>query len=476
MVGAKPPARGGLRPKMAVPGVLKTADKRYVAAVLFAISLPVLRPSSLHFIAFIVAASSDASLRLLAFEPQNKKWHVVSILEHHHAPVLSLQHECLYVKPSRASSRVVVSSGEASSDWHRYTSPDAEATSPAGPPSAELVCLRLVVSGGTDGSIAVWDVTHAVDDFLGRLAGNCMGRSNDDRAGADAAAVQLRRKPAFPAHSEAKAWEPEDGSGSYDAVDAMVVNPLHVFFNAHQSGVNAISSFTKIDGGRAQMTILSGGDDQSLFIGTLSLKLAAGMAANAGEDHQSMKTGFYEFLKSENDGETQESSRVSHRTTHDTTSRRSSQPLGCLSVDAAPQVRDRDERLSTSAIGTQHLPRSSPPIFSVRAGYAGCVPNAHASAVRGVWTDGELAFTTGLDQRLRCWRWTANLHGEKDERDRSDAFRESGDGALTEERWVVTEVPEPTGLDVLRTAEADGRTHYSVAIGGRGVQVIEYFK
>ena len=35
------------------------------------------------------------------------------------------------------------------------------------------------------------------------------------------------------------------------------------------------------------------------------------------------------------------------------------------------------------------------------------VPNAHTSALRAVWTNGHRAFSTGLDQRVRCWRLAA---------------------------------------------------------------------
>jgi len=31
------------------------------------------------------------------------------------------------------------------------------------------------------------------------------------------------------------------------------------------------------------------------------------------------------------------------------------------------------------------------------------IASAHSSAVKGVWTDGHWVFSTGLDQRIRCW-------------------------------------------------------------------------
>lgn len=46
----------------------------------------------------------------------------------------------------------------------------------------------------------------------------------------------------------------------------------------------------------------------------------------------------------------------------------------------------------------------------------------------GVWADGSWAFSTGLDQRLRCWHL-----GEQ--------------GELTEYEYVIISVPEPEALD-----------------------------
>ncbi|KAB2620162.1 hypothetical protein D8674_041787 [Pyrus ussuriensis x Pyrus communis] len=56
------------------------------------------------------------------------------------------------------------------------------------------------------------------------------------------------------------------------------------------------------------------------------------------------------------------------------------------------------------------------------------VPSAHSSAVKGVWTDGSWVFSTGLDQRVRCWR----LEDE---------------GKLIEGSYFIISVPEPEALD-----------------------------
>ena len=73
--------------------------------------------------------------------------------------------------------------------------------------------------------------------------------------------------------------------------------------------------------------------------------------------------------------------------------------------------------------------------------------NAHASAVKGVWSDGRLVLSVGLDQRLRVWRLE--------------------DGALVLVQWHWVQVLEPEGLHV---CEGGGGLH--VAVCGRGV---DYF-
>lgn len=76
------------------------------------------------------------------------------------------------------------------------------------------------------------------------------------------------------------------------------------------------------------------------------------------------------------------------------------------------------------------------------------VPNAHASAVRGVWTDGRYVLSVGLDQMLRVWRVDAN------------------EGVcMTTWQWV--QVLEPEGLHVVQD---QGMLH--VMVCGRGMEYL----
>ncbi|PWA96476.1 transducin family protein / WD-40 repeat family protein [Artemisia annua] len=79
------------------------------------------------------------------------------------------------------------------------------------------------------------------------------------------------------------------------------------------------------------------------------------------------------------------------------------------------------------------------------------IASAHSSAVKGVWTDGHWVFSTGLDQRVRCWRVSV-------------------DGKLSEHAHLVVSVPEPEALDV----SVRGRNMYQVAVAGRGMQMTEF--
>ncbi|XP_023734896.1 uncharacterized protein LOC111882766 isoform X2 [Lactuca sativa] len=80
------------------------------------------------------------------------------------------------------------------------------------------------------------------------------------------------------------------------------------------------------------------------------------------------------------------------------------------------------------------------------------IASAHCSAVKGVWTDGHWVFSTGLDQRVRCWRVS------------------SVDGKLSEKAHLIVSVPEPEALDV----RVCGRNRYQIAVAGRGMQMMEF--
>lgn len=124
------------------------------------------------------------------------------------------------------------------------------------------------------------------------------------------------------------------------------------------------------------------------------------------------------------------------------------------------------------------------------------VPNAHASALRDVWTDGAATFSLGLDQRLR--RWAIRTAVEDDGRGAAGAPAAAGGGgaaarqpelssdggggiAVEEAGCAIVQVIEPASLDAAfvpgdaPAAEGgDGAAHYQLAVAGRGVQAVRW--
>ncbi|EER95656.1 WD repeat-containing protein 6 isoform X1 [Sorghum bicolor] len=78
--------------------------------------------------------------------------------------------------------------------------------------------------------------------------------------------------------------------------------------------------------------------------------------------------------------------------------------------------------------------------------------SAHSAAVKGIWTDGTWAFSTGLDQRVRCWKM--GLIGQ-----------------FTEYSHAIISVPEPETLDVFHDR---AKRKYHIAVAGRGMQMVEF--
>ncbi|XP_024966186.1 uncharacterized protein LOC112506409 isoform X2 [Cynara cardunculus var. scolymus] len=89
--------------------------------------------------------------------------------------------------------------------------------------------------------------------------------------------------------------------------------------------------------------------------------------------------------------------------------------------------------------------------YQIVISHAAKIASAHSSAIKGVWTDGKWVFSTGLDQRVRCWLVSV-------------------DGKLSEHAHLIVSVPEPEALDV----RVCGRNRYQIAVAGRGMQMLEF--
>ncbi len=97
------------------------------------------------------------------------------------------------------------------------------------------------------------------------------------------------------------------------------------------------------------------------------------------------------------------------------------------------------------------------------------VDNAHASALRGVWTDGTLVFSCGLDQTVAAWRIDCHELPEQLEDGRGPSEQLSG-CHLRELQRTALDVLEPALLDAVA---GSGRKH-TVCVVGRGLQVLEW--
>ncbi|CAA6653936.1 unnamed protein product [Spirodela intermedia] len=126
------------------------------------------------------------------------------------------------------------------------------------------------------------------------------------------------------------------------------------------------------------------------------------------------------------------------------------QALSCLFFGLTAENR------SVGSSEPQWMERCSYPLvndYKLKVLYSCKLDSAHSAAVKGIWSDGCWAFSTGLDQRIRFWRIDARAQ-------------------LTEHAHLIISVPEPESLD----AVSHGRSgeQYRIVVAGRGMQMIEF--
>ncbi|KAM3323632.1 putative protein isoform X1 [Capsicum chacoense] len=389
-------------------------DWRYLAVTAFLLQIAGTRCS----VCFVVVACSDATVTLRALLLPYRLWFDVALLTPLSSPVLALQH---VVVPSCPSVQGNIQFGS------RY----------------------IIISGSTDGSIAFWDLTDHVENFMRQLSALQIAKGLDSqkrpRTGRGSQGGRQRRllgcqvsnkitgdeqlsevsvakgKPdngicattdpgtdknvQHPAlrgisHSveNTHVSSPDTSTGIKEELEKAC--PLHVFKDVHQSGVNCLYvsdiNGPEVSDPRFTFYVLSGGDDQSLNCLRLDFFPT------------SMRQSF--------------ESSTSEKKSSDT-----SQNVGG---------------------GVHYYQVGS---HDIKFMLCDKIISAHSSAVKGVWTDGRWVFSTGLDQRIRCW------HLEQQ-------------GKLIEHKHMVVSVPEPEALD----ARARGRNRYQIAVAGRGMQMFDF--
>ncbi|PSS06262.1 WD repeat-containing protein [Actinidia chinensis var. chinensis] len=384
-------------------------DWRYLAVTAFLVKVAYSRVA----VCFVVVACSDATLTLRALLLPYRLWFDVASLVPLSSPVLALQH---VITPMD---------------------------------NVETGRVYLVISGSTDGSVAFWDLTESVENFV-----RSVSNSQVDKY------IDCQKRPRTGRGSQGGRWWKALGSGVYtknpgdnsitartiertgknmlntaacgtpskvtdslrgttactqpiyvasltevNRVDSSLelcrIRPLHVLNNVHQSGVNClhISSIKNGSGSNFgyQYYVLSGGDDQALHCLLFDLQMV----------HSS------QYSKKENQY-------IVHE-------------------------------ISESETANNFIRYGQNQNYSIRFSYHHKVTSSHSSAVKGIWTDGCWVFSTGLDQRIRCWLLDEN-------------------GKLTERACLIISVPEPEALD----ARACGNDCYQIIVAGRGMQMVEF--
>ncbi|KAK7397007.1 hypothetical protein VNO78_18171 [Psophocarpus tetragonolobus] len=387
-------------------------DWRYLAVTAFLVKSSGSRIS----VCFVVVACSDATLVLRALILPFRLWFDVALLVPLLAPVLSLQHIIFPMcRPHKENIRV----GN----------------------------VYIVISGSTDGSVAFWDLTDNVEAFMQRVSVcnveknfDCQKRPRTGRGSQGGRRwrslsrdMSKKRQGSkvvnLKAEYNTKSISPDTLGTSYmpsDSEDSKMVSsycthtpppelesktdnssveiceiqPLCLLQNIHQSGVNCLH-VSEIKGEQNNdvchmYNIVSGGDDQALH--HLVVELSP---------------------KSINPSD------------------------GILNSDITHFV-------SLPEYGKDTYLPSRSKNCKIRFLNYEKLPSAHSSSVKGVWTDGSWVFSTGLDQRVRCW----HLQQSK----------------LIEHSYLIVNVPEPETL----SARACGRNHYQITVAGRGLQIIDF--
>ncbi|XP_038903665.1 uncharacterized protein LOC120090197 isoform X2 [Benincasa hispida] len=384
-------------------------DWRYMAVTGFLVK----HFNSRFTVCFIIVACSDATLSLRALILPHRLWFDVASLVPVGSPVLTLQH---IVFPK----------------FH-----------PNGGGETLVGNVYIVISGATDGSIAFWDLTGNIEAFMKRFSSLHQEMFIDfqkrPRTGRGSQGGRWRRslstvtkgrpskdlvtkKGGDDTNSSMQNQVPFESSSKVDISEANIVGsqpvcftsselilstgnsssemceiqPIHVLTNVHQSGVNCLHvaavNNSECVNNYCLYRVISGGDDQALQCHTIDLSVLS-------------ESPISEIIESESE---------------------------C------------GKKFIFHSEDHNHK-------YMVRFLSSHKIASAHSSAIKGVWTDGIWVFSTGLDQRIRCWKLEAQ-------------------GKLFEYAHSIITVPEPEAID----ARACDRNHYQIAVAGRGMQIIEF--
>ena len=289
-------------------------------------------------------------------QARRQAWTLLAELRHHTCPVISLAHPAGGAPGPRIC--------------------------PGGHPGGESATAQrqLLFSGGTDGGIAIWDVSAAVSAAAERSCGSA------DSAGGAAAAAKLA--------------------------------PLAVLQGVHQSGVNSLAAAWLPC--RSADSAQPAADDAATAVAASSSPATNGVLPAAGSAHAACGPRMAVLVSGGDD------QAVALTAVVVGADRTAPQPEDGMTDAPAAAAVASDASAASGAAGATHAEAQQREAAHIVVGEPQRLQNAHASAVRGVWTDGDAAFSTGLDQRVRRWRIVAR---PADGTDRSSSGDSSGGGS-----------------------------------------------
>ncbi|XP_058076183.1 uncharacterized protein LOC131224801 isoform X2 [Magnolia sinica] len=396
-------------------------DWRYMAVTAFLLK----GADSRLTICFIVVACSDATLILRALLLPSRLWFDVALLVSQTSPVLALQH-------------VVIPILDPSKD------------------KVQVRSMYIVISGSTDGSIAFWDLTETVECFMQRVL-----TLEPEKL------IECQRRPRTGRGSQGGRWWRSLPNRSAKKGPSDAMDPVHIVGDSNGCDVTQAAGLVSSELGSDHSDVPTISTQSTAADGfpvpeMQSDEYLAGVhevwpAHIVNSVHQSGVNCLH--VSNINDRHHSESERVYY-----VLSGGDDQALNCLGFDLALQPTNVDARPQQPTNVTNHVLAGmvreptelggtgmGSPCNRLRMLCNDRIASAHSSAVKGVWTDGTWVFSTGLDQRVRCWHLSKN-------------------GKLTEHSHLVISVPEPESLD----ARSCGRNQYQIAVAGRGMQMVKF--
>ncbi|XP_042476563.1 uncharacterized protein LOC122058127 isoform X2 [Macadamia integrifolia] len=387
-------------------------DWRYLAVTAFLVKGSNCRLT----VCFVVVACSDATLMLRALLLPHRLWFDVALLVPLLSPVLALQH---VVFPICAPSRDKGQIGNA----------------------------YIVIGGSTDGSITYWDLTGSVEGFM-----QLISKLHPEKS------IDCQKRPQTGRGSQGGRWwrlisnlsSETDTRSTRGTVDTMEVINDHISDSEAGGASSKISNMINRAAACSQSINAASSLESDILADSSSSEICEVEAMYVLKHvHQS---GVNCLHVSSRDGQNDQDESFYYLI-----SGGDDQSIHCLAFDVSPELMNHVSENENSDVASR-IPELSNMKFSLSGGSNICririlyrerIASAHSSAVKGVWTDGIWVFSTGLDQRVRCWH--LEEHGE-----------------LNECASLIISVPEPETLD----ARACGRNQYQIVVAGRGMQMV----